>query len=142
MILDAEEKLAGGDVDFGFPDMEESETLASVSERAESERARTTLANDAASNFDCVSAATAAFLTASIINLNNNVTRTEAALALKSPFFAKDSGDEDVESQLRSSRPAFAKEESSYSEPELPSMGSSDDGETDDAMSYFQSLAD
>ena len=58
------------------------------------------------------------------------------------PAPQEDSGDEDIESQLRSSRPAFAKEESSYSEPELPSMGSSDDGETDDAMSYFQSLAD
>ena len=58
------------------------------------------------------------------------------------PAPQEDSGDEDIESQLRSSRPAFAKEESSYSEHELPTMSSSDDGDTDDAMSYFQSLAD
>ena len=60
------------------------------------------------------------------------------------PAVEEDAGDEDIEAQLRSARPAFKKEEASYSEPELPAMSSapaaSDD--EDDALSYFQSLAD
>ena len=60
------------------------------------------------------------------------------------PAAQEDSGDEDIEAQLRSARPAFKKEEASYSEPELPATSipepaSSDD---DDALSYFQALAD
>jgi len=60
------------------------------------------------------------------------------------PAAQEDSGDEDIEEQLRSARPAFKKEVAAYSEPELPSTAtpepaSSDD---DDALSWFQSLAD
>ena len=60
------------------------------------------------------------------------------------PAAQEDSGDEDIEAQLRSARPAFQKEAAAYSEPELPSTtipepASSDD---DDALSYFQALAD
>ena len=60
------------------------------------------------------------------------------------PAPQEDSGDEDIEAQLRSARPAFQKEAAAYSEPELPSTtipepASSDD---DDALSYFQALAD
>lgn len=61
------------------------------------------------------------------------------------PAVQEDSGDEDIEAQLRSARPAFQKEAAAYSEPELPSTSipepaaSSDE---DDALSYFQSLAD
>ena len=60
------------------------------------------------------------------------------------PAVEEDAGDEDIEAQLRSARPAFQKEAASFSEPELPTMSSapaaSDD--EDDALSYFQSLAD
>ena len=61
------------------------------------------------------------------------------------PAAEEDAGDEDIEAQLRSARPAFQKEAASFSEPELPAMSApaasvSDD--EDDALSYFQSLAD
>jgi hypothetical protein len=61
------------------------------------------------------------------------------------PAAQEDSGDEDIEAQLRAARPAFQKEAASFSEPELPAMSApapaaSDD--EDDALSYFQSLAD
>ena len=64
--------------------------------------------------------------------------------ALHRPAAQEDTGDEDIEEQLRSARPAFKKEEAAYSEPELPATSipepaSSDD---DDALSWFQSLAD
>lgn len=60
------------------------------------------------------------------------------------PAAQEDSGDEDIEAQLRAARPAFQKEAASFSEPELPAMSApapaADD--EDDALSYFQSLAD
>ena len=60
------------------------------------------------------------------------------------PAAQEDSGDEDIEAQLRSARPAFKKEEAAFAEPELPTVGApapaADD--EDDALSYFQSLAD
>ena len=51
----------------------------------------------------------------------------------------EDVEDDNVEEQLRASRPAFKKEAQAYSEPELPSVTADDE---DDAMSYFQQLAD
>ena len=61
------------------------------------------------------------------------------------PAAEEDAGDEDIEAQLRSARPAFKKEEKSYSEdfnaPDItPSAPAADD--EDDALAYFQSLAD
>ena len=58
------------------------------------------------------------------------------------PAAQEDSGDEDIEEQLRSARPAFKREEAAYSEPEVsaPAPAASDDD--DDALAYFQSLAD
>lgn len=62
------------------------------------------------------------------------------------PAAQEDSGDEDIEEQLRSARPAFKKEVAAYSEPELPTTSipepaSSDDDEN--SLSWFyQSLAD
>ena len=60
------------------------------------------------------------------------------------PAAQEDTEQDDIEEQLRSARPAFKKEEASFSEPELPSVAStpaaSDDD--DDALSFFQSLAD
>ena len=59
------------------------------------------------------------------------------------PAAEEDAGDEDIEAQLRSARPAFKKEESSYSEPELPAMSApAPAAEEDDALAYFQALAD
>ena len=61
------------------------------------------------------------------------------------PAAQEDSGDEDIEEQLRSARPAFRKEEAAYSEPELPSTSSLPEpaaSDEDDALSYFQALAD
>ena len=59
------------------------------------------------------------------------------------PAVEEDSGDEDIEAQLRSARPAFQKEAASFSEPEAaaPAAPAASDDE-DDALSYFQSLAD
>ena len=58
------------------------------------------------------------------------------------PAAQEDSGDEDIEEQLRSARPAFKREEAAYSEPEVsaPAPAAADD--EDDALAYFQSLAD
>ena len=61
------------------------------------------------------------------------------------PAAQEDAGDEDIEAQLRSARPAFQKETASFSEPEpsapsIPEPAASSD--EDDALSYFQSLAD
>ena len=61
------------------------------------------------------------------------------------PAAQEDSGDEDIEEQLRSARPAFRNEEAAYSEPELPSTSSLPEPvstDEDDALSYFQALAD
>ncbi len=61
------------------------------------------------------------------------------------PAAEEDAGDEDIEAQLRSARPAFQKEAASFSEPELPAMSApaaSASDDEDDALSYFQSLAD
>ena len=60
------------------------------------------------------------------------------------PAAQEDSGDENIEEQLRNARPAFKKEVAAYSEPELPTTAtpepaSSDD---DDALSWFQSLSE
>jgi len=56
----------------------------------------------------------------------------------------EDAGDEDIEAQLRSARPAFKREEAAFSEPELPTVGAPAPAadEEDDALSYFQSLAE
>ena len=59
------------------------------------------------------------------------------------PAAQEDTEQDDIEEQLRSARPAFKKEEASFSEPELPTVSApaaSDDD--DDALSFFQSLAD
>jgi len=61
------------------------------------------------------------------------------------PAAQEDSGDEDIEAQLRSARPAFQKEEAAYPDPapELPSLSTPAGGDDeDDALAYFQSLAD
>ena len=57
------------------------------------------------------------------------------------PAPQEDTEQDDIEEQLRSARPAFKKEEASFSEPTLPDTSSSNDDE-DDALAYFQSLAD
>ena len=63
------------------------------------------------------------------------------------PAAQEDTEDDNIEEQLRSARPAFKKEETSYSEaadfnsPDItPSAPAAD--EDDDALAYFQSLAD
>jgi len=60
------------------------------------------------------------------------------------PAPQEDAGDEDIEAQLRSARPAFKREEAAFSEPEVaaPSPSPTVDDDEDDALSYFQSLAD
>ena len=60
------------------------------------------------------------------------------------PAAEEDAGDEDIEAQLRSARPAFKKEETAYPDPapELPSLSAPAADEEDDALAYFQSLAD
>ena len=60
------------------------------------------------------------------------------------PAPQEDTEQDDIEEQLRSARPAFRKEEASFSEPELPSVTSSSPSsdDDDDALSYFQALAD
>ncbi len=60
------------------------------------------------------------------------------------PAAQEDSGDEDIEEQLRSARPAFKKEVAAYSEPELPSTATPEpaSSEDDDALSWFQSLSE
>ena len=57
------------------------------------------------------------------------------------PRVEEDTEQEDIEEQIRSARPAFKKEEASYSEPSLPEVSSSS-GDDDDALAYFQSLAE
>ena len=60
----------------------------------------------------------------------------------------EDTEEDNVEEQLRSARPAFQKEESSYSEPadfnspDITPSVSAEDEDGDSVMSYFQSLAD
>ena len=57
----------------------------------------------------------------------------------------EDTEEDNVEEQLRSARPAFQKEESSYSEPadfNSPDITPSVSAEEDDSLAYFQSLAD
>ena len=50
---------------------------------------------------------------------------------------------ESIEEQIRSAKPAFKKEAASFAEPELPSVEApAAPAEEDDAMSWFQSLAD
>ena len=59
------------------------------------------------------------------------------------PAVEEDAGDESVEEQIRSARPAFKKEETSFSEPadfNAPDITPSNDDE--DVMSYFQGLAE
>ena len=57
----------------------------------------------------------------------------------------EDTEQDNVEEQLRSSRPAFQKEETSYSEPadfNSPDITPSVTEDEDDSLAYFQSLAD
>ena len=57
----------------------------------------------------------------------------------------EDTEEDNVEEQLRSARPAFQKEASSYSEPadfNSPDITPSVSAEEDDSLAYFQSLAD
>ena len=59
------------------------------------------------------------------------------------PAAQEDSGDEDIEEQLKSARPAFKKEVAAYSEPELPSTSLPDPVSGDeDALTWFQAFAD
>ena len=60
------------------------------------------------------------------------------------PVAQEDTEQEDIEEQLKSSRPAFKKEVAAYSEPELPSTATPEpaSSEDDDALSWFQSLSD
>ena len=77
--------------------------------------------------------------------------RLNVVLGLDSPARRpapqEDVEDDNIEEQIRSSRPAFKKEESSYSEsadfnaPDITPSNSAAD-EDDDALAYFQSLAD
>ena len=74
-------------------------------------------------------------------------TRLNAVLGLNSPSARpaaqEDTERDDIEEQIRSARPAFRKEEASFSEPEVvasaPAPAADED---DDALSFFQSLAD
>ena len=59
------------------------------------------------------------------------------------PAAQEDSGDEDIEEQLKSARPAFKKEVAAYSEPELPSTSLPDPvSGNEDALTWFQAFAD
>lgn len=74
--------------------------------------------------------------------------RLDQVLGLSSsssrPAPQEDSGDEDIDEQLRSARPALNREVAAYSEPEPPSTSIPEpaSSEDDDALSWFQSLAD
>ena len=72
--------------------------------------------------------------------------RLDAVLGLgkaSRPAPQEDTEQDDIEDQLRSARPAFKKEAASFSEPELPDTTvSSSSSDEDDALSYFQSLAE
>ena len=60
------------------------------------------------------------------------------------PRVEEDTEQEDIEEQLRSARPAFKKEETAYPDPEpaAPSLSAPAGDDEDDALAYFQSLAD
>ena len=60
------------------------------------------------------------------------------------PRVEEDTEQEDIEEQLRSARPAFKKEETAYPDPApaAPSLSAPAGDDEDDALAYFQSLAD